>query len=91
MVKKYGRKAGLAKNASIHGIRRSMATHLLKNGAHPLYIQRLLGHASTKTMNRYIKVTAVDIKRTHEKTHPRQKDCRRESAKEKKKDAEKEL
>lgn len=74
IVKQYGRKANLKQTATIHGIRRSCATHLLKHEAHPLYIQRILGHSTGETIKKYIKVTGVDVRRTHQKTHPRERD-----------------
>lgn len=76
IVKNYGKQAGIKQPVNPHAIRRSVATHLLKNDAHPLYIQRILGHSSTKTLNKYIKVIAKDVKKTHNKTHPREKDRR---------------
>ena len=74
LVRKYGRYAKIKKPVTVHAIRRAFATHMLKNGAHPLYIQRLLGHEKSETIRKYIRVTAVDIKKTHKKTHPREKD-----------------
>ena len=71
MIKKYARRAGITKRVSPHTIRHSFATHLLKNGAHPYYIQRLLGHERLDTIKKYIRVTGKEIKETHKKTHPR--------------------
>ena len=74
LARKYGRQAGFKKPVTVHAIRRAFATHMLKNGVHPLYIQRLLGHERAETIRKYIQVTARDIKETHKKTHPREKD-----------------
>ena len=71
MIKKYARRAGILKVVSTHTIRHSFATHLLKNGAHPYYIQRLLGHERLDTIKKYIRVTGKEIKETHKKAHPR--------------------
>ena len=76
LIRKYGRQAKIKKQVSAHAIRRTFATHLLRNNAHPLYIQRLLGHATSETLKKYIKVTGTEVKATHKKTHPREKDKR---------------
>lgn len=71
LVKKYGRKAGIGKPVTVHGIRRSAATHMLRAGAHPLYVQKFLGHKRSETVNSYIEATGLDLKKTHKKAHPR--------------------
>jgi len=67
---KYRDCAGIKKSASPHTFRRSCATHLLQNGADIRYIQKLLGHRHLKTTQAYTKVMPVEIKQTHNKTHP---------------------
>lgn len=66
----YAKKAKLNKTASPHTFRRSCATHMLQEGADIRYIQKLLGHKSLATTQQYCKVMPVDIKKTHEATHP---------------------
>ncbi|MFC1643467.1 tyrosine-type recombinase/integrase [Chlamydiota bacterium] len=68
------KKAHITKTVTAHTIRRTVATHLLENDTHPLYIQRLLGHERLDTLRRYIKIAGTDVKKTHKKTHPREKD-----------------
>ena len=66
----YRKKAGIEKPVGMHAFRRSCATHMLQKGADIRYIQKLLGHKYLKTTQAYTKVMPVDIKKTHEKTHP---------------------
>lgn len=70
MVKQYVRKIGLDDKITTHTIRRTCATHLLKNGAHPLMVAQLLGHSTLKTLSHYLKTTIADITKAHKATAP---------------------
>lgn len=69
-VREYRIQAGIKKPVSPHTFRRTCATHLLQQGADIRYIQKLLGHRDLRTTQFYTKVMPVDIKQTHDKTHP---------------------
>ena len=57
-------------NAACHLLRHACATHMLENGADIRYIQALLGHASLSTTEVYTRVSILQLKAVHEKTHP---------------------
>jgi site-specific recombinase XerD len=65
----YAKKVGLA-SVTPHALRRACATHMLRGGAHPVHIQKLLGHATLKTLSHYLKITVKDMLKTHKKGKP---------------------
>jgi integrase/recombinase XerD len=69
----YRLEAGIKKPVSPHTLRRSCATHLLQQGADIRYVQKLLGHKNLRTTQVYTKLMPVDVKKTHNATHPKLK------------------
>lgn len=54
-------KAGIKKDATIHSLRHSFATHLLEAGTDIYHIQQLLGHTNVKTTSIYIHLTNHNV------------------------------
>jgi integrase/recombinase XerD len=68
----HSRAAGIQPAIPPHALRRACATHMLRNGAHPLQLQMLLGHATLKTLSQYLRLSILELQQTHQKSNPGQ-------------------
>jgi integrase/recombinase XerD len=73
-VKARALKAGLGEGITPHTFRRSCTTEMLRSGANMYPVKELLGHESLETLKHYAKLTITDLKKTHRKCPPREKD-----------------
>lgn len=54
-------KAGIKKEATVHTLRHSFATHLVEAGTSIYHIQQLMGHTNSKSTSIYIHLTRKDL------------------------------
>ena len=73
-VRGYARKAGITKKVTPHAFRHTFATDFVRSGADIAAVRKMLGHSGLRTTQIYIKVAAKDVKRTHGRHHPRERD-----------------
>lgn len=72
IVKEALTQAGIHKRGLCHLFRHGMATAMLDAGADIRQIQKILGHASLISTQRYTQVSIEKLKEVHKKTHPAQ-------------------
>ena len=65
MFRKYKKILGYTQRLSCHDFRRAFATHMLQNGADPVSLQHLLGHADLSHLKNYLRLTIADLKKAH--------------------------
>lgn len=58
-----------------HTFRRSCATEMIRGNANIYHVKELLGHATLASLKHYTKLTINDLRKTHAKCHPRERDC----------------
>jgi integrase/recombinase XerD len=66
--------AGIDVRVTCHTFRRSCTTELIRNDANLYHVKELLGHSSLETLQPYTKLTIADLRKTHAKCHPRERD-----------------
>ena len=65
----------MAVNVTPHTFRRSCTTKLIRGGAGMYQIKELLGHESLDSLDPYARLTIHDLKKEHQRCHPREKDA----------------
>ena len=75
-TREFCQKAKLEQCVTAHTFRRSCATEMLRGNANIYHVKELLGHESLETLKHYAKLTITDLKATHAKCHPRERDGR---------------
>jgi integrase/recombinase XerC len=73
IVKRIAILRGLSSDVHPHTLRHAFGTHLLEEGADLRAIQELLGHERLSTTQRYTQLTAAQLARVYDETHPRAK------------------
>lgn len=68
-------RASLTVNVTPHTFRRSCTTELIRGGAGMYHVKELLGHESLDTLQHCAKLTIQDLKKEHQRCHPREKDA----------------
>lgn len=63
-------RAGLGDIYTVHSLRHTCATEMLKGGASIRHVQELLGHADISTTQIYTHVVQSDLKKAHARTAP---------------------
>jgi integrase/recombinase XerD len=72
LVRDYAKKAGLEVTVTPHTLRHTFATHMVRHGADLTVVQKILGHTDLYVTQIYTHVAGVDVKKTHQETHPRE-------------------
>lgn len=73
IIKMIAQKSGISQNITPHMFRHTLATSLLDNGVDCRCIQKILGHSSIKTTERYTHVSLEMQKNILFQKHPRNK------------------
>jgi len=71
LVEKCAKLAKITKQVTPHTLRRSFAVDLLNNGCNIYFVQKLLGHSSISTTERYLTVSNNFLKENYNKFHNR--------------------
>ncbi len=70
-LKEFVKTHNLDKSITPHALRLAYATDLLKNGAPIQDVSKMLGHTKLETTQIYTRLVPTDLKKHHQKYHPR--------------------
>ena len=73
IINKLKKQSNINKKIGPHTLRHSFATHLIENGANLITIQKMMGHESITTTERYLHINKKHLIDSLIKFHPRQK------------------
>ena len=73
IVVKYSAPLKLKKPVTCHTFRRSCATEMVKRNANLMHVKEILGHEDLESTKVYCRLTITDLKKTHQRYHPREK------------------
>ena len=73
-VRDYGRQLNIDIRITPHTFRRSCTSEMIKSNANLYHVKQLLGHKSFETLNHYARLDIKDLRKTHERCHPRERD-----------------
>ena len=73
ILKELKKQSNINKQIGPHTLRHSFATHLIENGADLITIQKMMGHESITTTERYLHVSKKHLIESVMKFHPRNK------------------
>lgn len=73
IVLERAEEARLKEHITTHSFRRSCATELIRGGANLYHVKELLGHENLQSLEHYTKLTINDLRKTHERCHPRER------------------
>lgn len=74
IVRRYAVMAGVSQRVTPHTFRHTFATALVRNDADLVAVQKMLGHARLAATQVYVRAAGSEVKQTHERAHPREKD-----------------
>ena len=72
-LRAYARRAHIAKSLTVHALRHTFATVLIKAGADVRHIQLLLGHAVLTSTQLYTHLNVADLRKAQQRYHPRER------------------
>ena len=78
ILSRYKKTSELTKLITPHSLRHACALHMLRGGAPIQTVQAILGHKRISTTQIYTRLDSKDLKRAHQKFHPRERLAKRQ-------------